>query len=96
MSRFHFHRLFKAITGVTPKVYAAAHRAQRARDELSQTDTVTEAIYGAKLNSNGRFYATSSEVLGMTPTNSALAVMGHPLLRHRRMFTVLNPGRRHR
>src|SRR2546426_2888558 len=69
MSRFHFHRVFKTLTGVTPKAYAAAHRAQRVRDELSRTDTVTEAIYGAGFNSNGRFYATSSEVLGMTPTN---------------------------
>jgi AraC family transcriptional regulator of adaptative response/methylated-DNA-[protein]-cysteine methyltransferase len=69
MSRFHFHRVFKAITGVTPKAYAAAHRARRVREELSRSDTVTEAIYGAGFNSNGRFYATSSEVLGMTPTN---------------------------
>src|SRR5215813_12258732 len=69
MSRFHFHRVFKTLTGVTPKAYAAAHRAQRVRDELARTDTVTEAIYGAGFNSNGRFYATSSEVLGMTPTN---------------------------
>ena len=68
MSRFHFHRVFKAITGVTPNAYAAAHRAQRVRDELSRSVTVTEAIYGAGFNSNGRFYATSSEVLGMTPT----------------------------
>jgi len=69
MSRFHFHRVFKTLTGVTPKAYAAAHRAQRVRDELSRTDTVTEAIYGAGFHSNGRFYATSSEVLGMTPTS---------------------------
>jgi AraC family transcriptional regulator of adaptative response/methylated-DNA-[protein]-cysteine methyltransferase len=68
MSRFHFHRIFKTLTGVTPKAYAAAHRAQRVRDELSRSATVTEAIYGAGFNSNGRFYATSSEVLGMTPT----------------------------
>jgi AraC family transcriptional regulator of adaptative response/methylated-DNA-[protein]-cysteine methyltransferase len=68
MSRFHFHRVFKTITGVTPKAYAAAHRAQRVRDELSRSDTVTAAIYGAGFNSHGRFYATSSEVLGMTPT----------------------------
>ena len=68
MSRYHFHRVFKAITGVTPKAYAVAQRAQRVRDELGRTDTVTEAIYGAGFQSNGRFYETSSEVLGMTPT----------------------------
>ena len=69
MSRFHFHRIFKALTGVTPKAYAVAHRAQRVRDELARSATVTEAIYGAGFHSNGRFYATSSEVLGMTPTD---------------------------
>ena len=68
MSRFHFHRVFKSLTGVTPKAYADAHRAQRVRDELTQGSTVTEAIYGAGFNSNGRFYGTASELLGMTPT----------------------------
>jgi AraC family transcriptional regulator of adaptative response/methylated-DNA-[protein]-cysteine methyltransferase len=68
ISRFHFHRLFKSVTGVTPKAYADAHRARRVRDELARSNTVTEAIYGAGFNSSGRFYATSSERLGMTPT----------------------------
>ena len=68
MSRFHFHRVFKAVAGVTPKAYGAAHRARRVRDELSRSHTVTEAIYGAGFNSNGRFYATSTDVLGMTPS----------------------------
>jgi AraC family transcriptional regulator, regulatory protein of adaptative response / methylated-DNA-[protein]-cysteine methyltransferase len=67
MSRFHFHRVFKAFTGVTPKAYAAAHRARRVRDELAQGATVTEAIYGAGFNSNGHFYATSTKRLGMKP-----------------------------
>lgn len=72
MSRFHFHRVFKAITGVTPRAYATACRTRRVRDELSQVSrnvTVTRAIYEAGFNSSGRFYATSSEVLGMTPTD---------------------------
>jgi AraC family transcriptional regulator of adaptative response/methylated-DNA-[protein]-cysteine methyltransferase len=68
MSRHHFHRLFKALTGVTPKAYAEAQRARRVRDELARNDTITASIYGAGFNSNGRFYATSSALLGMTPT----------------------------
>src|SRR5262249_5864947 len=64
----HFHRVFKMFTGVTPKAYAAAHRARRVRDELAQGATVTEAIYGAGFQSNGRFYASSTAQLGMTPT----------------------------
>jgi AraC family transcriptional regulator, regulatory protein of adaptative response / methylated-DNA-[protein]-cysteine methyltransferase len=68
MSRFYFHRVFKAVTGVTPKAYADAHRAERVRGELTQCATVTEAIYGAGFNSSGRFYAASPDLLGMTPT----------------------------
>lgn len=68
LSRFHFHRVFKSVTGVTPKAYAAAHRAQRVREELARSETVTGAIYEAGFNSQGRFYAQSSEILGMTPT----------------------------
>ncbi len=68
MSPFHFHRVFKKATGVTPKAYAAAHRTQRVRENLAQSDTVTAAIYDAGFNSAGRFYASSSAVLGMTPT----------------------------
>jgi AraC family transcriptional regulator of adaptative response/methylated-DNA-[protein]-cysteine methyltransferase len=67
MSKFHFHRVFGKITGLTPKAYAKAHRAEQMRTELSKHDTVTEAIYGAGFNSNGRFYAESSQMLGMTP-----------------------------
>ena len=68
LSTFHLHRVFKAITGLTPKQYAAAHRTRRVKAELGRTSTVTEAIYGAGYNSNGRFYEQSNDVLGMTPT----------------------------
>jgi AraC family transcriptional regulator, regulatory protein of adaptative response / methylated-DNA-[protein]-cysteine methyltransferase len=69
LSPGYFHRVFKAITGVTPKDYAAAHRASKVRDGLGRSDTVTEAIYGAGFNSSGRFYEKSDEMLGMTPTD---------------------------
>jgi len=69
LSPYHFHRVFKATTGVTPKAYAAAHRARRVRDELAGSRTVTEAIYDAGFNSSSRFYETSVRFLGMTPTD---------------------------
>jgi len=69
LSPYHFHRIFKQALGVTPKAYATAHRANRVREGLGRSGTVTEAIYDAGFNSNGRFYANSSEVLGMTPTD---------------------------
>ncbi|MGA7903897.1 MAG: bifunctional DNA-binding transcriptional regulator/O6-methylguanine-DNA methyltransferase Ada, partial [Terrimicrobiaceae bacterium] len=67
MSRFHFHRIFKAATGLTPRAYAAARRSSRMREVLLKRSTVTEAIYEAGFNSNGRFYASSSDILGMKP-----------------------------
>lgn len=68
LSPGYFHRIFKAQTGLTPKAYADAHRANRVRAELTRSTTVTEAIYDAGFNSNGRFYETAKAVLGMTPT----------------------------
>jgi AraC family transcriptional regulator of adaptative response/methylated-DNA-[protein]-cysteine methyltransferase len=53
---------------LTPKQYALAHRSQRVRAKLLDSGSVTTAIYGAGFNSNGRFYATSQKVLGMTPS----------------------------
>lgn len=69
MSPSHFHRVFKSLTHVTPKAYAAARRAERMRHELSKRSSVTAAAYGAGFNSTGRFYAASANVLGMTPTS---------------------------
>ena len=68
MSAHHLHRVFKAITGLTPKGYGDAHRARRLRDQLAQGGTVTAALYGAGYNSGGHFYADAPKVLGMTPT----------------------------
>ncbi len=68
LSAYHLHRVFKQITGLTPKAYAAAQRARRIRDELGRSGSVTEAIYGAGYSSSGRFYAESNQVLGMTPS----------------------------
>jgi AraC family transcriptional regulator of adaptative response/methylated-DNA-[protein]-cysteine methyltransferase len=64
----YFHRMFKAITGVTPKEYATAHRAAKVRHGLVSGSSVTEAIYDAGFNSSGRFYEKSTDMLGMTPS----------------------------
>lgn len=68
MSNYHFHRVFKAVTGLTPHDYAVAHRANRVRNKLGQSETVTDAIYDAGYNSSGRFYEIADQVLGMTPS----------------------------
>ncbi|PHV10012.1 bifunctional DNA-binding transcriptional regulator/O6-methylguanine-DNA methyltransferase Ada [Chitinimonas sp. BJB300] len=69
LSVYHFHRIFKSITGLTPKAYAAAHRSKRVRAALGRSDSVTQAIFEAGYSSNGRFYAEANGLLGMTPTN---------------------------
>jgi AraC family transcriptional regulator of adaptative response/methylated-DNA-[protein]-cysteine methyltransferase len=68
LSQFHLHRIFKQVTGVTPRSYAAAHRVKRVRNELDGETSVTDAIFGAGYNSSSRFYEKSADVLGMTPT----------------------------
>jgi AraC family transcriptional regulator of adaptative response/methylated-DNA-[protein]-cysteine methyltransferase len=68
LSTSYFHRLFKSVTGLTPKDYAEAHQASRVRDGLAKGCSVTEAMYDAGFNSSGRFYEKSKTMLGMTPT----------------------------
>src|ERR1700747_1816352 len=69
LSTYHFHRVFKAATGLTPKEYAAAHRDNLVRKTLNKSDTVTDAIYDAGYNSNSGSYETSNQVSSMTPSN---------------------------
>ena len=68
MSPSHFHRLFRAATGLTPKAYAEARRAVRVREALAGGSPVTAAIYAAGFGSSGRFYAAADAILGMTPS----------------------------
>ncbi|KIO47929.1 bifunctional DNA-binding transcriptional regulator/O6-methylguanine-DNA methyltransferase Ada [Nitrosospira sp. NpAV] len=70
-SPYHFHRVFRQITGLTPKQYAAAQREKRVRHELGYggaDGTVTDAIFDAGYSSNSRFYEKSNKILGMTPS----------------------------
>jgi AraC family transcriptional regulator of adaptative response/methylated-DNA-[protein]-cysteine methyltransferase len=67
MSSFHFHRVFKAITGLTPKGYATAHRSRKVRERLEDGHSVTDALYDAGFNSNSRFYESADNLLGMKP-----------------------------
>jgi AraC family transcriptional regulator of adaptative response/methylated-DNA-[protein]-cysteine methyltransferase len=67
MSPFHFHRLFKAATGLTPAAYARAQRAERLRDGLQRADSVTAAIYDAGYGSSSGLYGDGGAALGMHP-----------------------------
>jgi AraC family transcriptional regulator of adaptative response/methylated-DNA-[protein]-cysteine methyltransferase len=61
------HRLFKQATGLTPKQYAAALRADRLRTGLEQQERITDAFHDAGFGSSGRFYENAPKLLGMTP-----------------------------
>ena len=67
ISPYHFHRLFKAQVGVTPKRYAAALRGQRVRALLSDAAPVTQAALAAGFHSSEQFYQESHQLLGMAP-----------------------------
>jgi AraC family transcriptional regulator of adaptative response/methylated-DNA-[protein]-cysteine methyltransferase len=77
MSPFYFHRLFKQITGVTPKAYGQARRAARLRTELAGGAEVTAAAYDTGFNSSARFYAQTKANLGMTPSEFRSGGRGH-------------------
>ncbi len=68
LSRYHFHRVFKSLTGITPKAYAQARREGRLREQLPGAQSITAAFYSAGFNSSGRFYERAQNALGMTPS----------------------------
>ena len=67
VSKYHFHRLFKEHTALTPKQYAKARQDMAMRENLSASNTVTSAIYASGFDSAGRFYDRARSILGMRP-----------------------------
>ena len=67
VSPYHFHRVFKQITGTTPRDYARTHRLGNFAQKLDAGETVTEAIYAAGFGSSSRVYEAAPAALGMTP-----------------------------
>jgi len=67
LSSFHFHRVFKARTGVTPAQYAAAVKDRRAKAALAEGASVTEALFDAGYGSSSRFYDKADTRFGMAP-----------------------------
>lgn len=68
LSPYHFHRVYKALTGVTPRGYAQSQRERRVRAGLGRGEQVTEALYNAGFSSPSRFYANAGKSLGMAPS----------------------------
>ena len=63
----HFQRVFKRITGITPREYADACRLGRLKSRLKERKTVTIALIEAGYGSTSRLYERASGQLGMTP-----------------------------
>lgn len=63
----HLQRVFKRVTGITPRQYADARRLGRLKSRLKQQRTVTMALYEAGYGSSRGLYERASAQLGMTP-----------------------------
>ncbi|WP_428490535.1 bifunctional DNA-binding transcriptional regulator/O6-methylguanine-DNA methyltransferase Ada [Rhodopila sp.] len=66
-SRFHFLRMFRNHTGLTPRAYADAIRARRLHASLANGNRVIDAVADAGFGSESRVYENTATLLGMTP-----------------------------
>lgn len=66
-AKHHFLRLFREITGVTPRSYAESVRARRLSAALARGARVAEAVAEAGFGSESRVYGRPGRLLGMTP-----------------------------
>ena len=66
-SRFHFLRMFRAHTGLTPRSYAEGVRARRLQAALAGGARVADAVAEAGYGSESRVYEDTAGLLGMTP-----------------------------
>ncbi len=67
LSSSHARRVFQRATGLTPKAYHDALLRARASAALSDSRSVTEAIYAAGFTAPSRFYERADAMLGMAP-----------------------------
>jgi AraC family transcriptional regulator of adaptative response/methylated-DNA-[protein]-cysteine methyltransferase len=66
-SRFHFLRMFRDHTGLTPRSYAEGVRARRLQAALGGGARVADAVLDAGYGSESRVYEKTGALLGMTP-----------------------------
>jgi AraC family transcriptional regulator of adaptative response/methylated-DNA-[protein]-cysteine methyltransferase len=87
ISRFHFHRVFKQITGVTPREYARSHRLGRLGEKLDSGQPIAASIYASGFGSSSRAYEAAPAGLGMTPGTRRRGGSGETI----RFVTVATP-----
>ena len=77
LSPFHFARLFKKLTGVSPHAYLAALRVTRARSLLAETDlSVSEVSARAGYGTPSHFAKAFRQATGLTPRAYRAALVG--------------------
>lgn len=69
VSAYHLQRVFKRVTGITPRQYAEACRLSRFKSRVKKGESVTEAMYDAGYGSSSRLYERAPSQLGMTPAS---------------------------
>lgn len=70
-SPWHLQRVFKKLTGLSPRDYVDARRIALLREELRSGAGVASATYGAGYGSSSRVYERADRQLGMTPASYA-------------------------
>lgn len=68
LSPHHLQRVFKRVTGISPRQYVDAHRMKQLKSSLRSGAAVTTALYDAGYGSSSRMYERAPSHLGMTPT----------------------------
>jgi AraC family transcriptional regulator len=69
VSRFHFIRLFRAVTGESPRQYLIGARLRAAADRLTDTaEPVTHIAFDIGFNDISHFNATFRRAFGLSPT----------------------------
>src|SRR5262249_60083729 len=77
LSPSHVQRVFRQVTGLSPREYATAHRLQRLKDRLKDGTSVTEALYDAGYGSSRALYEAAGDGLGMSPGAYGKGGSGH-------------------
>lgn len=67
LSPAYLQRLFKRVTGISPRQYADACRLGHLKSILKERGNVTTALYEAGFGSSSRLYERAPAQLGMTP-----------------------------
>lgn len=67
LSPHHLQRTFKAVIGLSPKVFQSIFREAILKNGIKGKTSITDAIYAAGYGSASRVYENLDKTLGMTP-----------------------------